>query len=95
MAVEEERDELKATVIRLGEEVDEAKVDDLIHLKTKVAEGKKLFSKRVEELQDKVSTLGFDLHALSEGLDALGEAAEVAEQDEQPDALPNEKTLRA
>ena len=54
-----------------------------------MAEGKKLFSKRVEELQDKVSTLGCDLDALSEGLDALGEAAEVAEQDEQPDALPN------
>ena len=53
---------------------------------------KKLFSKRVGELQEKVSTL--DLDALSEGLDELGEAAEVAEQDEQ-DALPNEKTVRA
>ena len=42
MAVEEERDELKATVIRLGEEVDEAKVDDLIHLKTLYALSKQL-----------------------------------------------------
>jgi hypothetical protein len=60
-----------------------------------MAEVKKLFSKHVEDLQDKVITLSADLDALSEGnrsfLDALGEAAaEVSEQDEQ--ALdPNER----
>ncbi|ELR12114.1 uncharacterized protein ACA1_014230 [Acanthamoeba castellanii str. Neff] len=86
-AVEEDRDELKATVTRLCDEIHEAKA--------KMAEVKKLFSKHVEDLQDKVITLSADLDALSEGnrsfLDALGEAAaEVSEQDEQ--ALdPNER----
>jgi hypothetical protein len=100
-AVEEDRDELNATVTRLCDEIHEAKVDDLTpqtvpleppflssFKKAKMAAVKKLFSKHVEDLQDKVITLSADLDALSEGnrsfLDALGEAAaEVSEHDQQ------------